>query len=185
MRIAAFALPLAVVAGLAGCAPAGAPGRPAAPAAASADTVLVPVTSAELRALAARPGARATLLNVWATWCGPCREEFPALLAAARRHPDVRLVLVSADFDDQLHEVRAFLGAHGMTDTTYYKAEADQEFIDGLEPAWSGALPATIAFDANGRAVEFWEGGADSARFEQAISKALQATATAHGGSAR
>lgn len=185
MRIAAFALPLALVAGLAGCAPSGAPDRTAAPAAAAADTVLVPVTSAELRALAARPGARATLLNVWATWCGPCREEFPALLAAARRHPELRLVLVSADFDDQLHEVRAFLGAHGVTDTTYLKAEADQEFIDGLEPAWSGALPATIAYDANGRAVEFWEGGADSARFEQAITKALQATATAHGGTAR
>lgn len=185
MRTLAFALPLALVAALAGCAPSGSPGRPAAPAAAAADTVLVPVTSADLRALAARPGARATLLNVWATWCGPCREEFPALLAAARRHPDVRLVLVSADFDDQLHEVRAFLGAHGVTDTTYHKAEADQEFINGLEPAWSGALPATIAYDANGRVVEFWEGGADSARFEQAISKALQATATAHGGTTR
>lgn len=140
------------------------------------DTALVPVTAARLRALAAAPGAEATLLNVWATWCGPCREEFPALLAVARRHPNVRLLFVSADFDDQVREAREFLGAHGVTDTTWLKTEPDQEFINGLEPNWSGALPATIVFDARGRAVAFWEGAADSARFEAAISKALDAS---------
>ena len=174
MRTLVRLLALAAAAALcAGCAPGAGPQRHAA---APGDTAIVPATSAQLRALAAAPGAEATLLNVWATWCGPCREEFPALVRAARRHPNVRLVLVSADFDDQLHEVRAFLGAHGVTDTTWLKAEADQEFINGLDSTWSGALPATIVFDARGRAVEFWEGAADSARFEAAISKALHAS---------
>lgn len=168
-------LPVLVAAAalLAGCTPGAGPQRRAA---APGDTALVPATSARLRALAAAPGAEATLLNVWATWCGPCREEFPALVRVAGRHPNVRLLLVSADFDDQLHEVRAFLGAHGITDTTWLKAEPDQEFINGLDSTWSGALPATIVFDARGRAVEFWEGAADSARFEAAISKALHAS---------
>jgi len=185
MRLLALAVLLSTVATLAGCAKGAGPERRAATDAAARDTVLVPATAAALRALAAAPGADATLLNVWATWCGPCREEFPALLRVAGRHPNVRLLLVSADFDDQLHEARAFLGAQGHTDTSWYKAEADQEFINGLEPAWSGALPATIVFDAAGRPVEFWEGAADSARFEAAISKALQSTATATGGNAR
>lgn len=171
VRLLAFAAAAAL---FAGCAPGAGPERRAA---APGDTTLVPATSAQLRALAAAPGADATLLNVWATWCGPCREEFPALVRVAGRHPNVRLVLVSADFDDQLHEVRAFLGAHGVTDTTWLKAEADQEFINGLDSTWSGALPATIVFDARGRVVESWEGAADSARFEAAISKALHTTA--------
>lgn len=157
-----------------GCSRGSSPGRDRA--GAPGDTALVPATAAHLRALAAAPGADATLLNVWATWCGPCREEFPALLAVARRHPNVRLLLVSADFDDQAHEAREFLGAHGVTDTTWLKSEPDQEFINGLEPNWSGALPATIVYDARGRAVAFWEGAADSARFEAAISNALDAS---------
>jgi thiol-disulfide isomerase/thioredoxin len=151
------------------------PGRAdrAARAAAPGDTAVVPATAAQLRARASAPGAAATVLNVWATWCVPCREEFPALVAAARRHPEVRLVLVSADFDDQLPAVRAFLGGHGVTDTTWLKSGSDQEFIDGIDSTWSGALPATVVYDARGRTVAFWEGAADSARFEAAISKAL------------
>lgn len=172
-RLAGLLLALVLAAG---CSRGSAPGHVRARAGTPGDTALVPATSARLRELAALPGAEATLLNVWATWCGPCREEFPALLSVARRHPNVRLLLVSADFDDQAREAREFLGAHGVTDTTWLKAEPDQEFINGLESNWSGALPATIVFDARGRAVTFWEGAADSARFEAAISKALHAS---------
>ena len=130
--------------------------------------------AAQLVRLASAPGARASVINVWATWCGPCREEFPALLAVAKRHPDVRLVLVSADFETQAPQARAFLAAHGVRDTTYLKHESDQAFIDGLAPDWSGALPATIVYDARGRRVAFWEGAADSTRFEAAIAAAFR-----------
>lgn len=173
IRLSVLLLPLALAAGCA-------PGEPRAPRAgggwASRDTALVPVTAARVHALAAAPGAKATVLNVWATWCQPCREEFPALLAAARRHPDVRLLLVSADFEDQKPFVRVFLAEHGVTDTTYFKDEADQAFIDGIDSTWSGALPATVVFDATGRPVAFHEGAADSARFAAMIAAGLAAT---------
>jgi hypothetical protein len=80
---------------------------------------------------------------------------------------------VSADFDDQLPEVRRFLARHGVRDTCFIKAQADMPFIDGVHREWSGALPATLLFDDNGRLLEFWEGGADSARFERALQTAL------------
>jgi thiol-disulfide isomerase/thioredoxin len=135
--------------------------------------VVAPATSAQVIARAIAPGAAVTLVNVWATWCGPCREEFPVLLAAARRHPGARLVLVSADFETQAHDVRAFLAAHGVRDTTFLKHEGDQSFIDGLEPKWTGALPLTLVYDASGRRTAWWEGAADSARFETALVSAL------------
>lgn len=173
MRNRARLLLLSAAIALSGCARGAGPERHAA---APADTALLPATSAQMLARAAAPGADATLLNVWATWCGPCRDEFPALVRVARAHPNVRLLLVSADFDDQVAGVRAFLGAHGVTDTTFLKAEADQDFINGVDSTWSGALPATVVFDAAGRKVAFWEGAADSSRFEAAISKALHTT---------
>jgi len=138
---------------------------------------IVRATPAAIVARATRPGARATLLNVWASWCVPCREEFPALLAVARAHrgDGLRLMLVSADFDDQIGAARRFLVAHGVTDTCWLKTGDDMTFIDTLHPSWSGALPATLIYDAHGRLAAFWEGAADSARFEKAVRAALTA----------
>ena len=150
--------------------------RPAALSATLPDSATVlPIDAAGLRQRVSDGRAKVTLVNLWATWCGPCREEFPALVAAARRHEaeGVRLLLVSADFDDQLPEVRQFLARHGVRDTCFIKAQADMPFIDGVHREWSGALPATLLFDDHGRLLEFWEGGADSARFERAVRTAL------------
>jgi thiol-disulfide isomerase/thioredoxin len=173
MRFPAWLLSALVALPLAACAPERAP-RAARGGAVPDSAVLVPAGAAELLRLAARPGARATVIHVWATWCGPCREEFPALLAVARRHPDVRLVLVSADFATQTADVSAFLAAHGVRDTAYLKHDGDQDFINGLDPHWSGALPATLVYDARGGRVASWEGAADSAKFESAIAAALR-----------
>lgn len=139
---------------------------------------VVPANAARIQALTARPGARATLVNVWATWCGPCKKEFPALLEVARGHAGdgLRLVLVSADFDDQLPSVKRFLAARGVTDTSYIKNENDMSFINALNPKWSGALPATFLYDGEGRLVSFWEGAADSARFQHEVSRVLAGT---------
>jgi len=120
-------------------------------------------------------GRGVTVVNLWATWCAPCRAEMPALLRVARAHQGdgVRLMLVSVDFDDQLPAVRKFLAGHGVDQTTYFKNEDDQTFINAVNPQWSGALPATLIYDRKGRLVEFWEGAADENRFEHAVIAAL------------
>jgi thiol-disulfide isomerase/thioredoxin len=126
-------------------------------------------------ALIARPGARATLVNVWATWCEPCREEFPGLLRAARSHQrdGLRLILISTDFAEQRSAALQFLSQLGVTDTSYLKSGDDMSFINSLSPRWTGALPATFVYDAGGRLIEYWEGKAEEARFEHAIVGAL------------
>lgn len=155
------------------------PGKPAATT--LPDSAVVIPAPADLVLARAQDGtAGVTVVNVWATWCGPCREEFPALLAAIQRHqPDARLLLYSADFEDQASAVRAFLAERGVRDTVYLKTGDDQHFIEAMHPTWSGALPATLVFDRAGQLREFWEGEADSARFERAIQAALEP----HGGS--
>jgi thiol-disulfide isomerase/thioredoxin len=164
---------LALLLAVAGCGGSGE--RAPANAAAPEPAALEPVTAEQVLAKVREPGARATLVNVWATWCGPCREEFPAIvsLAERRRADGLRVLFVSADFDDQADEARAFLSSHRAPGPWLLKAGPDMEFIDGLDRRWSGALPATIVYDSNGAPVEFWEGGADSARFEAAVAPLL------------
>ena len=150
-------------------------GAPAATPGDSASAPVLPAPAPQVPALAARPGARATMVNVWATWCAPCREEFPALLQVARaeRSHGLRLVLVSADFPDELPAVRKFLAAHGVTDTSYIKSGDDMSFINTLNPKWSGALPATFVYDDRGRLVSYWEGMADEDRFQRSVDRVL------------
>jgi thiol-disulfide isomerase/thioredoxin len=162
-----------------GCSSRSAPKSETTVASAAADTSgppVVPITADGIRAIAAANGG-ATLVNVWATWCAPCREEFPALLSVAQAHKadGLRLMLVSADFDDDVPAVKKFLLAHGVRDTSFLKTGNDQKFINDIHPDWTGALPATLVLDASGNVVAFWEGMADSSRFEAAVGKALAA----------
>lgn len=118
-------------------------------------------TAAQVLEEVRRPGARAVLVNVWATWCLPCREEFPDLLRVARElaSQGLRVVLVSADFDDDREaQVRTFLADNGVEFLSFLKEGKDEEFINALEPRWSGAIPATLVYDADGKLQRIWEG---------------------------
>jgi len=110
--------------------------------------------------------APAVLINVWATWCDPCREEMPDLLRFYRTHrgAGLRLVLLSADDEDARDAIEKLLAdaaaKAGLTApldaTVYLKRDDDMKLIDGLDPRWGGALPATFLFDREGRRVQSW-----------------------------
>jgi cytochrome c biogenesis protein CcmG, thiol:disulfide interchange protein DsbE len=88
------------------------------------------------------------VVNVWATWCPPCRRELPLLVEAAATTPDVRILLVNQREDPQV--VRSYLAAAGLPpDGTVL----DRSGALGSALRVAG-LPTTFAFDARGTLVD-------------------------------
>lgn len=117
--------------------------------------------------------ARLVLVNIWATWCQPCVEEFPELVKIREdfKGRGVEVLLVSADFDDQMEKLNAFLLKNKVDFEVYLKAGKDMDFIESFDPRWSGALPVTFLFDDRGQVVELWN---EKISYEQLNQSLLQ-----------
>jgi thiol-disulfide isomerase/thioredoxin len=88
------------------------------------------------------------VLNFWATWCGPCREELPMLVRIAKAHasPDLIFVAASADDRETLGKVGDAARGFGITFPVWIGANADD--LHRLSTA--DAVPATIFIDRDG-----------------------------------
>jgi thiol-disulfide isomerase/thioredoxin len=119
---------------------------------------------------------RALLINVWATWCLPCREEFPDLVKLANDYSKkVRVVGISVDEKDDLDpKVIPFLNNQNAEFQNYLLTVIDPEdFINLLNKDWSGAIPATFIYDNEGKQNESLIGMQSYEMFEKAIKKVI------------
>jgi thiol-disulfide isomerase/thioredoxin len=97
----------------------------------------------------AGPRAKPTLLHLWATWCGPCRDELPALLAYGNSG-DVDVVALSVD--DEWDAVQRYFGG-----TMPAVVAWDRDIV--VEPAMGvRSLPTTFLIDTAGRVRRSWVG---------------------------
>src|SRR4029077_9694033 len=89
----------------------------------AAQVVMLPVAPDSIAALVRAVGGRATLVSVWASWCEPCRMEFPNVVRLAHAYKDrgLRVIFISADLTDDLPAARKFLAEEGVDWTAYYK----------------------------------------------------------------
>jgi len=86
---------------------------------------------------------RIVVLNLWATWCAPCLEELPSLLAMQREMPDIAVVAISIDQDDAIY--RSFLARNHVDLVTIRDAN---ERINALYGTVQ--IPETYVIDRNG-----------------------------------
>jgi thiol-disulfide isomerase/thioredoxin len=123
---------------------------------------------------------RPLLVNFWATWCVPCREEFPDLVKLRARyaadHLDFALVSLD-DISDIETAVPDFLVESGASSLPAYllHAEDDGAAINLVDPTWAGELPATFLYDRAGHIVFKHKGRIKPAELQAAIDKTLDA----------
>jgi len=104
--------------------------------------------------------AKATVVNAWASWCGPCKEEFPMLvsLKAKLRPKGVEIVFISVDEPETRGAAQRFAAEHGLSGDLWVAERPLGPFKQAMSPDWPGMLPATFLFDASARLRHFWGG---------------------------
>lgn len=144
-------------------------GLAAAPAAAGDPAVSLTDAAGVLKAVEAQKG-KVVILNFWATWCVPCRDEFPDLVRFAGENPGkVRLITVSLDDAGEADgAVASFLKEMKAPGLAFVKGPGDPDtFINAIDPEWSGALPATFIHDAAGERVHAVRAPIDYAKLSE------------------
>lgn len=63
---------------------------------------------------------RVTMIDFWATWCGPCREELPNVIATYNRHYQQGFAIIGVSLDEDPHPLSAFIRAKGMVWPQYF-----------------------------------------------------------------
>ena len=136
-----------------------------------------PLPDLTLRTLAGQPVAlhgllgQPLVLNLWATWCPPCRRELPLLVAAARHAPDVRIVLV--DQGEDAARVQAYLRAQHL--------QPPLVLLDPhsslLRSYHSPGLPTTLFIAADGRLEAVHVGELSAATLAQHLARLRRAAA--------
>jgi len=126
----------------------------------------------ELKELVSNPGSKLRLINVWATWCGPCIIEFPELVKLQRMYGNRDFEVVSVTTDDPSLEekVRAFLeDKHAAFDNYMVETNDRYGFIELIDPQWQGNLPYTMLVAPGGEVVYRHAGIIDPLEVKKAI----------------
>jgi peroxiredoxin len=139
-----------------------------------------------VKKLAANGTDKLRLINVWATWCGPCVNELPELVKIGRRYANrgFDMITISTDDpkagDDVLKLLKTAhvampirteksLQAEGRTTNNYHFNGKPDALAEALDPKWQGPLPYTILIDSEGNIIHRVSGEIDPTALRRVI----------------
>ena len=138
-----------------------------------------PISIEGIKHLTTERHGKVLFLNLWATWCKPCVEEFPEIEKLRRSYPDslIEIVAVSVDYPDETaSKILPFLQQHRVSfPILVADAPKQDDLINTLNRSWSGAIPATFIYDRRGVQRAALMGQRDMNAFKIAVDSVLQA----------
>lgn len=126
----------------------------------------------EVKKLLENKSDKLRLINVWATWCGPCVIEYPEFVNIHRMYKerDFEFISLSADRMSQKERALKFLQNKNSALQNYIFSGSDiYKLIDAIDPDWDGALPYTILLEPEGNVIYKKMGIVDPLELKKAI----------------
>jgi len=112
---------------------------------------------------------KVVVINFWASWCGPCRQEIPELISLRKRIPEDKLVIIGVSLDQEPSMYAAYTARTGFN-YPVYRAAPD------VTPAFSiRAIPRTVVYSPKGEMVHTQEGYMPGEDLERLVHKLLGA----------
>lgn len=140
--------------------------------------VVEPIDTDALKGLLTQQRQGPLLVNFWATFCDPCRDEFPDLVKIDKDFRPQSLEFVTVSLDDVIDiktSVPEFLGSMKATMPAYLLNVNDPEpAINLVDPKWRGDLPATFLYNEKGEVVYRHIGRVDPAELRGEIEKLVK-----------
>jgi thiol-disulfide isomerase/thioredoxin len=120
---------------------------------------------------------RVVVLNAWASWCGPCQDEIPALVALAASLDPAQAEVVGLNVSDDVAAATAFASTYGVPYPSIEDAKGTiLPTIPGVPPA---ALPSTVVIDRQGRIAARVIGAADEVELRRIVTSVTSEAAPA------
>ena len=114
------------------------------------------INEAGVKELVKNNSGKLRVINVWATWCGPCVVEFPEFVTINRMYRDRDFEFISICLDDMEKKDKAlkFLKQKQASNKNYiFNIDNKYAFIEAIDPKWQGALPYTMIIEPGGRII--------------------------------
>ena len=106
------------------------------------------------------------VLNFWATWCAPCREEMPAFVDLFHERQEEGLMIVGVNAQETASQAAAFVDDFGITFPVVLDSRGEVQQLYSVR-----GLPTTVFIDREGRVVERWPGLLDRRALEESLAE--------------
>ncbi|MBI1924307.1 TlpA family protein disulfide reductase [Candidatus Poribacteria bacterium] len=139
---------------------------------------IVPIDESQVKPLIESFKGKVVLVNLWATWCLGCAEEFPDLVKLYQQYHPQGLEILALSFDkvdSRQSRIEPFLKANQVHFPTFVKQTPnDKAFIAAIDKKWPGVLPSTFIYDQSGQLVTTFNEKQNLESFVNAIKSLIQ-----------
>lgn len=113
------------------------------------------------------------VLNFWATWCNPCRSEFPSFEKMYNKYvDDIEFVMVDMTDGQRetMEDAKRFISNNGYTFPVYYDTELEAAYVYSVN-----SIPMTVFIDSNGNLINYHTGAMNDTTLEKYIKQLQEA----------